>query len=113
MNIINIKVNNEMVDYMERLSYEVEGSKRIIKELITDNADNSSVLEGATFKKYNQRYEEKFAAYEVAKQELQKEYIPKVLIEDKVPLNWNLDFSSGIMTVTILDNSFDTSKLER
>lgn len=105
-----IKINEEMVNYMERLSFEVEGSKRIIKEIIMDNVSNPSVLEGETFKKFNQRFEEKHAAFEIAKSELEKNYIPEVL--NGVAFNWNLDFSTGIMTLDIIDPHFDVRKLE-
>lgn len=112
MNTFDIRVNDETVDYMERLSFEIEGSKRIIKELITDNDTNSSILESETFKKFNARYEEKFAAFEIAKQELEREYIPKVLVENFISFKWNLNFSTGIMTITVLDPDFDMNKLE-
>lgn len=110
MRRIDIRVNDETVNYMERLSFEIEGAKRIIKELITDNATDARVLEGETFKRYNTRYEENVAAFEIAKKELEQTYIPKVL--KNVAIQWNLEFSTGIMTIDILDNSFDMSKLE-
>lgn len=112
MNTFNINVNNETVDYMERLSFEVEGAKRIIKELLSDNNFNSTILENETFKKYNERYEEKFAALEIAKQHLERDYTPKVLKDEGVSFSWNLDYSTGIMTFTILDKNFDMKKLE-
>lgn len=110
MNTIEITINNETVDYMERLSYEVEGAKRVIKELISDNDLNPIILEGEIFKKYNERYEEKFAAFEIAKQQLERDYIPEVL--KSINTRWNLDFGTGIMTITVLDPTFDMKKLE-
>jgi len=65
----------------------------------------------ATFKKYNQRYEEKYAAFEVAKKELEKNWIPKKLLDANVQIKWELDYSSGIMAVTILDDNFDIGTL--
>lgn len=112
MHNIQIRVNDETVNYMERLSFELEGSKRIIKEILTDPITPTEVLDGEVFKKYNARYEEKFASYELGKRELEKNYIPKILFDNSVNFNWNLDFTTGVMSVNILDDEFDVSKLE-
>lgn len=96
MKNFEIKVKSKTVDYLERLSFEVEGMKKVLKELITDNADNAAVLDGETFNKYEARFNERNAAYEVAKQELQDAYIPKNI--QPLVSKWDLNFSTGILT---------------
>lgn len=96
MKHFEVKVNNETVDYIERLAFEVEGMKKVVKEIITDAQDNPAVLDGAAFQTYEKRYQERNAAYEVAKNELQKTWIPQDL-QNKI-VTWNLDFSTGILS---------------
>lgn len=97
MKILRVKVNQETVDYIERLSFEVDGMKKVVKEIILDGQDNPSILDGAAFKKYEERYRERNAAYEVAKAELQNTYIPAE-IQPKVA-SWNLDFNTGVLVI--------------
>lgn len=91
------QIPNNVVDYLERLSFEVEGMKRVIKELIMENASNPSFLESETFQKYNERYELRNAAYEIGKNEMAQNFLP----QDKTVLSWNLNFSTGILTYVI------------
>lgn len=103
MRSFEVKVNNETVDYLERLSFEVDGMKRIIKELISDNSSNPAILENETFLRYSKKYEERNAAYEIAKRELEQSAIPEEIRRSGALLRWNLDFGTGIL-------SFVTSK---
>lgn len=101
-----LTLNDQLVDYLERLAYELEGSKRIIKELIIENPDNVGILNGETFKHYQKAYEENNAKYEIGKKELQNKYIPeKYRISGKV-LNWNLDYDSACFAVTVVGDEF-------
>ena len=95
MKHFEIQVADLAVDYLERLSFEVEGMKKVVKEIITDAQDNPLVLEGEAFKKYDQRYHERNAAYEIAKQSIQNTYIPKDI--QPVVQRWDLDFSTGVL----------------
>lgn len=106
MRKFTVKVDNEAVDYMERLAFEVEGMKAIVKEIITDAQNNPVVLEGEGFKAYNAKYEERHSKYEVAKQDIQDRYIPREVIEANALSDWNLDFATGILTFRVhgLDN---------
>lgn len=111
MKKFEVKVNNETVDYLERLNFEVEGMKRVIKEIITDNVYNSTVLDGEIFKTYNGRYEERVAAYELAKQELVENYIPKEILNSDSLAKWNLDFNTGILSFETSGTQFDNFEL--
>lgn len=106
-----VKINSDTVDYLERLSYEVEGMKRVIKEIITDSAFNTAIFEAANFKAYNQKYEERIAAYEVAKDEMIKTVIPAEVRDANAIAEWNLDFSTGILTFTTIGSDFDNLAL--
>lgn len=111
MKRFEVKVNNETVDYLERLNFEVEGMRRVIKEIITDNIYNSTVLDGETFKTYNSRYEERVAAYELAKQELTANYIPAEILNSDCLSQWNLDFNTGILSFETSGTKFDNFEL--
>jgi|GEM_PF-1260961 len=106
-----MKVNSETVDYLERLSFELEGMSRIIKELITDNANNPAILESETFVLYNKKYNERVAAYELGKNELINNYIPEEIMKANAVANWNLDFTSGILTFSTIGTAFDNFEL--
>lgn len=95
MKHFEIQVNDEVLNYMERLSFELEGMKKVVKEIITDAQDNPLVLDGEGFKKYDQRYQERNAAYEVAKQHIQNAYIPAT-VQPKVA-RWDLNYSTGLL----------------
>lgn len=99
MKHFEVKVNDKTVDYLERLSFEVEGMKKVVKEIITDAQDNPAVLDGAAFKTYEKRYQERNAAYEVAKNELQKAWIPADLQNSII--QWNLDFATGVLSFDV------------
>ena len=96
MKRFEVTVKEELVNYIERLAFEVEGMKKVVKEIILDGQSNPLILEGEAFKKYEQRYHERNAAFEVAKTNLQNDYIP----DDLQPLvtQWNLDYGTGVFS---------------
>lgn len=96
MKHFEVKVNDATVDYLERLSFEVEGMKKVVKEIITDGQDNPLVLEGEAFKKYDARYQERNAAFEVAKTDVQNTYIPREI--QPLVARWDLNYATGILT---------------
>lgn len=96
MKHFEFKVADNVIDYLERLAFEVEGMKKVVKEIITDAQDNPMVLEGAAFKKYDERYQQRNASYEVAKQAVQDAYIPEDI--QKHVVRWDINFSSGLMS---------------
>lgn len=106
MRTFTVKVSDKAVDYIERLSYELEGMKAILKEIITDAQDNPLVLEGAGFKAYNAKYEERHAKYEAAKQEIQNQFLPQELVSKNMINKWNLEYSTGILTFETPDENY-------
>lgn len=91
-----LNVNEETCSYMERLGREIDGSRDIIVFMI----ENDKNTKTDTFKQYKAEYEEAYAAYNIAKQEIQDKYIPKALIEaDGNNVSWTLDYASGEMLI--------------
>ena len=112
MRKFEIVVEQQVVDYIERLAFEVEGQKRIVKELIMENPNNPEFLDSPTFLKYQARYEEKSAEYELAKRELQETNIPSTILEHSNNVSWELDFKTSILNVTVACNCLDDVPLE-
>ena len=102
MRTLKIKINQDTVNYLERLHFEVEQRKDIIQRLIEAHAydTDDAVLVSPAFKAYSSELSEFVAEYELAKQELSNTYIPKYL--DGHNINWNLDFSTGQLDVNVL-----------
>lgn len=106
MKVFTIIVDEELVNSLQRLSFEMEGQKRIIKELILENESNPDFLENKAFKSYNEKYEETVAAYEIGKQEIQNLFVPKMLRESPLA-SWNLDFGTNVMTISYKGTDLD------
>lgn len=104
---ITLPIPAEEVNYLQRFAFEMEGQKRIIKELIVDNATSPAVLEGETFKKYNEKYEQSSASFEIAKGEIERKFVPAELKNAPGLTNWNLDYSTAVMTITYSGKEFD------
>lgn len=86
--------NQEMINYLERLSFEDGRNKELIDTVAKDtegtfNADYYKWLH----KEYmNTAYEFEQAKKEFAEKELAEHYMKEI--------DWNLDFKSGIVTIT-------------
>lgn len=107
MKVFKLAVNDELVSLLQRISFELEGQKRIIKELILENQDNPEFINNQAFITFNKRYEEKFAEYETAKADLQDKFIPKELLVKASLTNWELDYNTSVMTITYAGSEFD------
>lgn len=102
MRTLKIEINQETVNYIERLHYEVEQRKDIIQRLIEAHANDSdaAVLTSPAFKAYSSELSEFVAQYETAKNALQEEYIPKYLNGHQI--NWQLMFATKQLVIDIL-----------
>lgn len=103
MKKIEINVTQEMVNYLQRLNYEVLTREEIITKLleIHKNDTDDSLFVSKPFLKYSEELSRVKAEYEIAKLEVEKLYIPKELY-NKHQYNWTVDFTTNIMTVDIL-----------
>ena len=103
MRTFKIDINNQdVVNYIERLHFEVEQRKDIIQRLIEAHANDSdaAVLTSPAFKAYSAELYEFVAEYESAKQEIQNTFIPKYL--DGHKFNWTLDFNTKQLIIDVL-----------
>lgn len=102
MRTIKIDINQELVNYIERLHYEVEQRKDIIQRLLEAHAadTDTAVLTSPAFKAYSSELSEFVAEYENAKTELQERFIPKYLNGHQI--NWKLDFSNKQLIIDVM-----------
>lgn len=101
MKTITVTVNQELVDYIERLSYEEASYKDIIMTLLEAHKGDTdgSAIDNPVFKAYQEKYAKAKSEYELAKTQITKEYIPECIIDHKY--DWNLDFSTNELTITV------------
>ena len=96
--LIKVDVNQETVNMIEGLHYEVNSRKEIIQLMLTkpDPGFNKELFDA-----YNKEYAEFYAQYDRAKNELQSRYVPEDLIAKNA--TWSLDFNSCVLTITVPD----------
>lgn len=101
MRKIEIKIKQEVIDYLQRLHFEVEARKDIIQRIIEAHAydENTDILDSKAFKKYDRELSEMKAEYELAKQEVTKEYVPDEF--KGANIIWNIDFQTAVMTIEV------------
>lgn len=103
MRKLEINVTQEMIDYLQRLNFEVQTREEIITKLIEMHKDDTDdrLFVSKPFLKYSEELSRVKAEYELAKVEVEKLYIPKVLYGQH-QYNWNVDFSTNVMTIEVL-----------
>lgn len=89
-----IKIDDELCSYIERLQYECAAAKDVITFFLQQNMDLTE-----SFEKYDKKYSEAHAAYEMAKQKVTDIYVKK----DYPNANWNLNFDNHTLTITSPD----------
>ena len=103
MKQIKINIKQEMIDYIQRLNFEVQTREEIITKLLEMHKDDSddSLFVSKPFLKYSEELSRVKAEYELAKVEVEKLYIPKELY-GKHQYNWSIDFSTNEMTIDVI-----------
>ena len=102
-----IFVGEELTNYVERLSREVEGSKEIISFMLENNKNISS----DSFKEYKKEFDEKKAEFDIAKQEVQKQFVPQGLIDfDGNNTSWELDYATQTITIKYIGKRLTEEK---
>lgn len=92
-----IIIDSEVRDYIERLGHEVDGAKELIAFMIDSRRD----IKSDTFKEYHDEYIKNLTAYNIAKEEIKKRYIPKALLDkDASGTTWELEFETAELTIT-------------
>ena len=93
MNTKIIKIENEeFVNLIEALHYEVNSRRDLIAYML--NSDMRTDTEA--YEKYNKEYREFYIQYNEAKNKLEEIYV-RTTVEN--PINWNLNFSTGEITI--------------
>ena len=102
MKKIEINIAQETINYLQRLNYEVFTREEIIAKLIEMHKDDvdDSLFVCKPFKKYSEELSRIKAEYELAKLEVEKTYIPKVLYGQH-EYKWDINFSTNIMTIEV------------
>lgn len=92
------EVSQEIIDMVERLHYDYEGYKDIISNILEIHKKDidDSFLNSKIFESYQHKAMEAYAAYNIAKGELEKKYMP----QDGKTYDWNLDFVTNEITFT-------------
>lgn len=88
---MEIIINEKMRDYLEALHYEVESRKELIAFALERDIKHTP-----SFDEYQKEYREVCAEYELAKKELEKEYL---VGKCEGYTGWRLDFESGVLFV--------------
>jgi len=103
MKKIEINITQDMVNYLQRLNYEVFTREEIITKLIEMHKDDTddSLFVSKPFLKYSEELSRIKAEYEMAKLEVEKLYVPEELY-GKHQYNWSVDFTTNIMTIDVL-----------
>ena len=100
-NTIKVEVNQEMVNYVERLSYEESSYKDIITTMLEMHKGDpdGSAIDNPVFKAYQEKYAKAKAEYEMAKQQITRDFVPECLQDHQT--DWNLDYATCELTITV------------
>lgn len=102
-----IEVDQEAMNYLQRLSFEVEGRLEVINRLFTNHANDTdaSVLTSVPFKTYQKEFEEANASYNIAKDEFGKKIRPIVestVGQTDIDFDWMIeDFTQPYVKITV------------
>lgn len=101
MRIIEIKIPQNVVDEIQRSSLEVNARQGVIDRYFEKhmNDEDSSALDSKPFMHFMSLLAEAETEFELAKNEITKNYIPEYLQNHNI--EWNLDYSTSILTVII------------
>lgn len=103
MKTIKIDITQEMVNYLQRLNFEVETREEIITKLIEihKNDIDDSLFTSKPFLKYSEELSRVKAEYEIAKLEVEKLYVPTELYGVH-QYNWTINFQTNEMIIDVL-----------
>ncbi len=93
----------EILSELERTAMEITAFADNIAFLL-NNSMSPDVVESEALKAYQKKQVEAKLYYENKKRELEKTYIPDYMY-NKYRYDWNLTFWTGIITVTVYDNT--------
>ena len=91
---IEVVIPEKMSDYIEGLMYEVNARKNLVAFCIERGMD----LEGEVFQRYHKEYVDFTAEYEMAKKEMEREYVSSKYPGSK----WRLDFATQTLHIEVM-----------
>ena len=93
MNTKIVKIENQdFINLIESLHYEVNSRKDLIAFMLNSNMRTDT----EAYERYNKEYMEFYIQYTEAKNKLEEMYV-FTAVEN--PINWNLDFTTGEVTI--------------
>lgn len=106
MKTYKLPITNEVCDYLQRLSFEVESRKQVVTRILENAKDNAddSVLESIPFKSYHKQLEEAIYSYETAKNTFSKDIEKEVFEKEgkEIAFSWTIeDFHEPEVTIMI------------
>ncbi|WP_343209461.1 hypothetical protein [Anaerolentibacter hominis] len=105
MKKFKIDINQETVNYMQKLAYEVGARQDVIGNLLELHKfdTDTSLFDSVPFRAYTTQLAEVKAEYELAKQELQTRFIPEEV--QALPHNWELNFATNDLVITLMQDA--------
>lgn len=106
--VFELELEDETINYLERLALETNSKEAIIARIIEMHAadNNTSVLDSAVFKHYEKEHQNSLYQYDLAKAELQTKLQAEVIKRTNNPnvaFNWVIEnFADKKVKVTIL-----------
>ena len=96
MKTVTIKIPEDVKNQVQRADIECSARRSIITTIL----EQDLIIPEERFKAYQKDYDEKFFAFESMKTMVEREYIHTKIDN---PINWVLDYSTNIITVTVED----------
>ena len=98
--IYKTTITPELTTYIQRLFYDVEMRKNIIKDLIRDEGE--SIKDNDNYKFYSEELATINFEYQEANAQLERAILPEDFIGQHV-YEWSLNFSTNVVTLTVKD----------
>lgn len=95
--MVNITVPDEVRIATQRADIECSARRDIITHILEKNIQ----IPAERFEAYQKEYDDKFFAFEQAKQRIEKEYVRPVVAN---PISWSLDYNTNIISVVTLED---------
>ena len=100
---MQIKIDNELSNYIESLQYEKDRTNEIMAFMLSHDYDTHT----SAFRQWNHDNQEAYVKYQEAKNELENQYIHNRPEFKGKKVKWNLDFSNKILTVEVANAKKD------
>lgn len=102
MRKLQIECPDELVDELQRTYYKITTTQAIVDRYLDRHStdSNSSALDSDVFNGFMAKLVEQETKYDLLKQEVTNHVLPEYIRDHQ--LNWNLNFSTGIIDIDIL-----------